>query len=110
MRLGDIGFFPDEKGARIIWIGLEPIYDTIELQRRIDKMLAHWFEKDARFYPHMTIVRLRVADDIKELVGKTKGLRFEKKEFQVNEFKLYKSALTPEGPVYEVISVFQRRD
>src|SRR3989337_1222958 len=44
VRLGDIGFFPDEKGARIIWIGLEPIYDTIELQRRIDKMLAHWFE------------------------------------------------------------------
>jgi len=91
-----IGLFPNEKAIRIIWVGLEDNSKINDLQKEVESSLLDLFPKDNRFHPHITFARVK------------KPIKFEKidiskKEFNVNSFKLIKSTLTPEGPVYEDI-------
>lgn len=104
LELTELGVFPNENYIRVLWIGVKGgrIY---ELQQQIDSKLADMFEKDTRFHAHITLGRVKFVknkEKIKELL-KTESPKL---KFEVKEFKLIKSELTPEGPKYEDISVF----
>jgi len=106
-RLSKIGVFPNEDYIRVVWIGVKPEKETIELKKKIDSALEEFdFKDDFDFHPHITLARVKFVknkDKFKELLH---SLRVEDSEFEVKEFKLIKSELTPEGPEYTDLAVF----
>ncbi len=105
-KLTTIGFFPDENYIRVIHIGLEPEKQLKALQKTIEEALPN-FKKDTSFHPHITLARVKFVKDkeqFKTTISKIKLPDFP--EFKVENFKLIKSTLTSEGPVYEELASF----
>ncbi|MBD3313297.1 RNA 2',3'-cyclic phosphodiesterase [Candidatus Woesearchaeota archaeon] len=105
-ELGGIGVFPSENHVKVIWIGLEPKDKIIGLQRKIEEALQGMFPKDMRFHPHITLARVKTVEDKEAFKENLKNIRIERIRFKVDKFKLIKSALTPDGPVYEVLEEY----
>ncbi len=104
--LDTIGVFPSESYIRVIWVGLKPEEQILELQKNIDENLKKLFKKEKDFKPHLTIARVKYIEDKKQFVDKLKQIKVDNKKIEVNNFKLVKSTLTPKGPVYEELGVF----
>lgn len=103
----NLGFFPNENYVRIIYIGLKPEQQFCSLQKTIESALPK-FKKDSRFEPHITLARVKFIKDkaeFKNAISKIKLPEFPK--FKVDCFKLMKSTLMPEGPVYEELATVQ---
>ena len=99
--LSSVGFFPDGKNPRVVWVGVEPKQDIVGLQKRIEGSLRSLFEREKRFEPHVTLARIKGGKSI--VMGEVAKAMIEKKMIGVSEFRLMKSTLTPKGPVYEPI-------
>ncbi len=109
MKLSNTGVFPNEKFIRVVWVGLEDGEKITGLQQNIEDSLEGMFKKEKRgFSPHITLARIKfIEDDKKEgFVEAIKSIGIEQKEVEVKSFKLIKSTLTKEGPVYEDLEVF----
>jgi 2'-5' RNA ligase len=68
------------------------------------KLLELGFKNDKAFKPHLTI--FRVKNKINDVTGEL--TKFNSKIFgtqQVSQIKLKKSTLTPNGPIYEDLTV-----
>ncbi|MFH1678608.1 MAG: 2'-5' RNA ligase family protein, partial [Candidatus Omnitrophota bacterium] len=94
---------------RVIWIGAannEPVLKIVkELERRMHKI---GFPKESRpFSAHFTLGRVRSAANrealIKEIDCLNKNLSCQMLEFNVPTLTLFKSTLTPAGPIYDII-------
>ena len=105
-RLTNIGVFPSENYIRVVWVGLEE-KDIKIIQEDIDETLQKIFPKEKRFSAHVTLVRVKFVDNKEKFVDNIKKIKIDKKEFEVKEFKLKKSTLTREGPIYEDLEVFK---
>lgn len=106
LNLDTVGVFPNNNFIRIIWIGVNPEEKVIELQKKIDSSLLDLFSKDQRFDAHLTIGRVKNTKNKEEFIKKIKDIKIEKIQFEVNEFKLMKSTLTKDGPIYEEVANF----
>jgi len=97
-----IGFFPGARSPRVFWAGMHA--PTLEaLSGRIDtRMEQLGFEKEKRKYrAHITLARSNRRTLETTLV--TAARQFEEREFgsfNVDRCYLYRSDLTPQGPVY----------
>ncbi len=101
--LEGLGAFPDESYIRVIWVGIKGRLS--ELQSKIDSQLQEMFPKDTRFKAHLTLARVKSIKD-KNTVKEKLHMKIEPMKFDVEEFKLIKSTLIPEGPVYETLEVY----
>jgi 2'-5' RNA ligase len=101
-----IGFFPGGSKIRVIWAGFEDNKEIMMLQEQVDGVLEGMFEPDKRFHPHVTLARVKNVKDKEGFKQNIASIEVEKK-FKVDGFKLIKSTLTPEGPVYEELAVFK---
>lgn len=106
-ELSDVGVFPNEDYIKVVWVGVEPKDKIIELQQKVEKSLLRMFLNDNRFHPHITIARVKFLKDKEGFKKKLKEIKAEKLSFDVGSFKLIKSVLTKEGPVYEVLEEFR---
>lgn len=103
VRLTEFGFFPNERNPRVFFVStdneetLQKIAYTLE-----EKLEALGFEREYRFRSHITLARFKSRKNIECLVGKTKEIKADK-TFPVDSIILYKSTLTPHGPIYEEI-------
>ncbi len=103
LALSGFGFFPNDRQPRIFFINtekeiiLEDIYKNLE-----DKLEAIGFQKQAKFSSHITLARLKTTQNIKQFQDKIKNISFGE-TFLVQNIALYKSVLTKEGPIYEII-------
>ena len=104
-RLNEIGVFPNEDYIRVVWVGVKPAEETIQLKEKIDDVLKD-FKDDFEFHPHITLARVKFIKDKPKFKELVKSLKIEDSEFDVKEFKLIKSELTPEGPVYSDLGVY----
>lgn len=105
ITLKNVGFFPNERYIRVIWIGVFPQEPIINISRCIDEKLSSLgFEKEKSYVPHLTIARAKGPVKIKNL-EKFRAMEFGSVE--VKEIKIKKSTLTPKGPVYEDMVVIQ---
>ena len=93
-------------GRQIYMTGLNKKKEIIELQQKIDKVLLADFPKDKKFHPHITLARVKFIENKKEFINKLKGMAIEKKKNKVKNFKLIKSTLTSNGPIYEELAEF----
>ncbi len=106
----ETGIFPDERHARIFWLGIQKgAEQLVTLQNSIKTALEDFYPQkpEERFTPHITIGRLRSGVKPK-LLDFTHFLNtvYQPIKFRVNEFILYESILTQEGPKYTVIENF----
>lgn len=108
VNLGDVGVFPNENYIKVVWAGINPKEQVIELQKNIEDSLIEFnFKKDFSSHPHITLARVKFVKDKANFVDSSKKIKVDKnKKLVVKNFKLIKSALTLEGPVYEDLEVF----
>ena len=106
VHLDKIGVFPSENYIRVIWVGLNPEEPVLQLQKSIDESLKNLFKKEKDFKAHITLARVKYIDNKNDFTNKLKNINIENKKIDVNSFKLVKSTLTPQGPIYEDLEVF----
>lgn len=110
MQISSVGAFPKISYPRVIWIGIEKGSEQIKeiAQNLENSLLSLGFQKENRpFSSHVTIGRLRsslnkakLIQALTELVGNSSA---NNPEFTVTKLTLFKSTLTPKGPIYEVL-------
>ncbi len=105
--LDGTGTFPSEQRINVFWIGLAPADKVIAVQKEIDIALKGLFPPDARFHPHITLVRVKFVKDKNKFGESLKKIKIEPKEFKIESFKLIKSTLTKRGVVYEGVAEFK---
>ena len=101
IALNGLGAF-DRRGEPVtLWAGVAPHEPLHALHKKIDQALARvGVEPDRRAYmPHVTIARLpRGAGSVRSLIEQSGGVA--SPPFAANEFFLYESRFTPDGPAY----------
>jgi len=109
VKLKDIGHFSAKSSPKIIWAGVEPIEEIMELRERIDEALSRVnipLEKK-KYIPHLTLARLKGSQfpDVAEYLQQ--GMGFFTREFEVGEMILFSSKQKEEGSVYSVEEIFK---
>jgi len=109
--LSQIGAFPDLQHPKIVWAVLD---DSKQEIQRIVELLRGDIEKfgiaqdEHPFKPHLTLGRVRSSTNLKDLIQKIRQMTFEKKTEQIfDKIILYKSTLTPQGPIYDVLREYE---
>ncbi|MFH1064266.1 MAG: RNA 2',3'-cyclic phosphodiesterase [Candidatus Woesearchaeota archaeon] len=106
-QLSEVGVFPDKNDPKVVWAGLRPHDAICVLQQQVDTAMQKLgFEPDKRFHPHLTLARIKFIKDKAEFSEMLDSLKLEPLKFTVGSLKLFKSTLTPEGPVYDVLREF----
>ena len=103
LKLNKIGVFPNEKRINVVWISFKDNRDLINLQNDVHKATID-HKQDHPFSPHLTLARIKSVKDKKWFLDSLKHIKIKELEFTVDRFKLIKSELTPEGPVYTILS------
>jgi 2'-5' RNA ligase len=107
IRFEQTGIFPTHGQPRVLWIGINDQSSKLaELHARIEEESARaGFAKETRpFHPHLTIARLRHADNARALTVAHKQMEFEPVEIAVAELLVIRSELSSEGSKYTVVS------
>jgi 2'-5' RNA ligase len=103
IAISGLGSFDRRGEPATLWAGLAPREPLRALHRKVDQALTRaGVEPDRRAYmPHLTIARLpRGAGPMGPLLEACGGVT--SPPFEVEEFRLYESRLTPDGPDYTV--------
>lgn len=109
LTLSSIGVFPNEKNVRVVWIGLKECKELTELQRNAENAMKQLnFKSDKRFHPHLTLARVKYVDDKKGFIERIKQIKTDEKGFDVKSFCLFRSTLTPEGAVYDILGEYRQ--
>ena len=110
-RISSIGAFPKINSPRVIWAGIDKgDEETRKIALELENLIAKLGipKEDRPFSSHITIGRTRSAINRERLVqelSKLNGqLTQENLEFSVKKVTLYKSTLTPQGPIYEILN------
>ena len=107
-EINHLGFFDNSKSEPynrklIVWLHLT---NCEELQSKIDGALSGLFDVEKRFMSHLTIARVKNVENKKEFLDKLEKIKINKIKFDVKDFKLKKSILTPEGPIHENLEIY----
>lgn len=101
MSLKGLGVFPNERSARVIWLGIEQGREEVTLlaQQTLRRLVTIGFIPEKRpFSAHLTIGRVRAPiPDARSVISRPYASR----AFPVTELVLFQSHLKPTGPVYE---------
>ncbi len=112
LRAEGIGFFPNERQPRVVWVGFEGDKNELTvLQMRVERRLAPFVEKPGaeKFLPHATLGRFQkyrrhktenLLPRARELAHHVFG------EWRVEDAQLFRSELSPEGARHTEVAVF----
>jgi len=110
MRICSLGAFPKIEFPRIIWVGIDKgDKETKKLAKDLEERLSGLdIPKEERsFSSHITIARVKSNLNRIKLTEALKKLEdnWDRKsmEFLVAKITLFKSTLTPKGPIYEAL-------
>lgn len=106
-QITQLGAFPKLERPRVIWVGLKDDRKEIEqFAASLDHQLGQiGFRKEERaFQSHITIGRVRSAKNLSLLSAAMKEYPLPADVKQsLSHVTLFKSTLTPHGPIYEVL-------
>lgn len=105
LYLDSIGTFSDKNKIKVIWAGIKENKDLKQLQINIEEVFPE-FKKDFDFHPHLTLARVKHIENNEDFEKKLNKIKIEKLEFEVKDFRLISSKLTPKGPVYNTLEEF----
>lgn len=106
IEIKDIGAFPNMQSPRVIWAGIEEGKEKLlQLARGIEDALAKLkFRREEReFSAHITIGRIKSPKNKDVLSQRMSQLQFNPFSQTIQSIILFKSTLTPKGPIYEKI-------
>lgn len=103
------GCFPNKNVIKVLWLGLEDGSPIKDLQKDLDNEFKKLgFKKERNFISHLTIGRVKSPKNKKEIRETIEKLEnIEIGQMKVSRISLKKSTLTPQGPIYEDIKVFE---
>lgn len=105
IRIDRISFFT-EPYLRVIF--LDVLSDEIyALQKQIDDALADSFKKEKEWKAHLTLARVKYVKDKNIYIEKIKKIKTEERAAKISSFKLIKSTLSRQGPIYEDLAVYK---
>ena len=109
LNIKNCGCFPNKKVIKVLWLGLEEGSPIKDLQKDLDKEFRKLgFKKEKNFISHLTIGRVKSPKNKKEIREAIEKLEnIEIGQMSVSKICLKKSTLTPQGPIYEDIKVFE---
>ncbi len=109
LNIKNCGCFPNKKVIKVLWLGLEEGSPIKDLQKDLDKEFRKLgFKKERNFISHLTIGRVKSPKNKKEIRKAIEKLEeIEIGQMTVSRICLKKSTLTPQGPIYEDIKVFE---
>ncbi len=109
LNIKKCGCFPNKKVINVLWLGLEEGSPIKGLQKDLDKEFRKLgFKKEKNFISHLTIGRVKSPKNKKEIRETIEKLEeIEIGQRTVSRICLKKSTLTPQGPIYEDIKVFE---
>lgn len=100
VTLNGFSAFPNLNVVRVLLVKAES-KELINLQKQISEKLDAKGERD--YIPHLTLMRVKeTKEEYKTFFNKTF-----KEQFEAENFRLYKSVLTREGPKYEILKTFK---
>jgi RNA 2',3'-cyclic 3'-phosphodiesterase len=106
IRLAGLGCFPNLNRPRVVWVAAAgDIEQMKELAGKVETACreSDYGSADKPFAPHLTIGRVKFPSGLDELIGNIKTVKFETDSFTVEKVIIYKSDLTPRGPIYTVM-------
>ena len=103
LELKGTGSFAQGDFPKVLWVGVEKSEPLHRVKEKIDRALEKYklpFES-RKYIPHVTLARLRHVDEAK--VGEFMAAHnlFSGDAFEIEDFILYNSLCTKNGPVYE---------
>ena len=109
LNIKDCGCFPNKNVIKVLWLGLDGGSPIKDLQKDLDvefKKLG--FKKERNFISHLTIGRVKSPKNKKQIRETIERLEnIDIGQMTVSKICLKKSTLTPQGPIYEDIKVFE---
>jgi len=106
IRLGGFGVFPNERKARVFWIGIETGFETMKsLARDIDRAVEPlgFAREEREFSAHVTLARFREPAPVGELMKAASNMPYRSEVIRVGSIELMKSVLSAKGAEYSVL-------
>lgn len=106
IRLKDFGVFPNERKARVFWVGIDEGYEVLKnLARAIDRAVVPLgFPREEReFSAHVTLARFREPGPVDRLMKAASHAPYQSDVIPVTSIELMKSVLSPKGAEYSVL-------
>ena len=109
LSIKNCGCFPNKNVIKVLWLGLDEGSPIKSLQKDLDREFKKLgFKKEKNFISHLTIGRVKSPKNEKEIRKTIEKLEnIEIGQMTVSRMCLKKSTLTPQGPIYEDIKVFE---
>jgi RNA 2',3'-cyclic 3'-phosphodiesterase len=109
LRFRGLGFFPDEKRARVFWAGIDASPNLAAIAKDIELQLEPLgFPQEKRgFTPHLTLARFEppgISDGLRAAVSENAARDFGAS--RAEEFHLIESKLKPSGAEYTTLHTF----
>ena len=103
------GAFPNNNHIKVIWIGIEDNAIIKQLHDKLDNEFKKLgFDKDKKFSTHLTIGRMKSAKNKNKVKSTIEEFsEVDIGEMEISKITLKKSTLTPSGPIYEDIKIFE---
>lgn len=106
IRLRGTGAFPNLSRPRVVWIGIEEGLQELRSIRGtlLKELLGRGIRPDdeKEFSPHLTIGRVKGPSNILNLINSINEFQnVDFGEITVQKIILFKSTLTPKGPIYD---------
>lgn len=103
------GVFPHPGYVRVVWLGVEDSGPYSRIQRDLDEEFVKMgFKKERSYVPHLTIGRVKGAQNKEALLSKINELEdVVIGDMNVDQLVLKESELTPAGPIYTNLKEFK---
>lgn len=109
IKIKGCGAFPNNNHIKVIWVGIDEDKLLKDLHDELDKEFVKLgFDKDKKFSSHLTIGRMKSAKNkakVKSVIESFSDV--EVGSMRVDKITLKKSTLTPSGPIYEDLRIFE---
>jgi RNA 2',3'-cyclic 3'-phosphodiesterase len=105
LKLHSIGVFNFKNNPKIVWIKVTG--NIFKLQKEIDLALSDLFKPEDRFMSHLTIARIKHTKSPKLFSEYVSNIKPKRLSFQIKDFKLKSSNLTPQGPIYKTLKKYR---
>jgi RNA 2',3'-cyclic 3'-phosphodiesterase len=108
LKMRGVGHFPPHGEPKVLWAGIDDSPLLIKLYGKINKSLLDCgIERDQRkFAPHITLGRNKGGPSQAIAEYLLRNTRFKSDLFNVNQYHLYSSRLTPKGAIHEKLASF----
>lgn len=110
IQISALGAFPNLNSPRVIWVGIDQgDTETKNIFKDLEDLICKVGipKEDRSFSSHITIGRTRstrgLAKLTQELTSLNESIGKENLNFTAGSITLFKSTLTPKGPIYDVL-------